>query len=82
MTGRFLFVFNWPYQGGRLKKRFWIYLAGFVGVCFLILAVGGLYVLTLQDSRTAKKQEKKALFRQSAFYLKELNENLLEFRIK
>ncbi|MCY4513100.1 MAG: ATP-binding protein [Bdellovibrionales bacterium] len=63
-----------------MKDRFWIYLAGFVGACFLIVAVGGLYVLTLQESQTAKAQEKKALFRQSAFYLKELKTTRLKLR--
>ena len=63
-----------------MKDRFWIYLVGFVGICFLILAVAGLYVLTLQESQTAKKQEKKALFHQSDFYLKGLDKRLLKLR--
>lgn len=63
-----------------MKDRFWIYLTGFIGACFLILAAGGLYVFTLQENQTAKKQEKKRLFHQSAFYLTELNKNLLRLR--
>ena len=62
-----------------MKSKFWIYVAGFIGVCFVVLAVGGLYFLTLQEGQITKAREKKNLFRQSNFYLKDLNRNLLKF---
>ena len=62
-----------------MKDRFWIFVAGFIGVCFLLLAAGGIYFLTLQENQTAKAGFKKNLSRDSAFYLKELNETLLKF---
>ena len=62
-----------------MKNRFWISIAGFIGVCFVLLAVGGLYFLTLQEGQAAKARVKKSLSRESAFYLKELNKKILKF---
>ena len=62
-----------------MKNRFWVYIALLSAISLVAVALGGLYFLIQQEGQRAKDRMKKSLSRQNAFYLKELNKNLVTF---